>query len=926
MKAQHIEAIAPGQAIRVGPGVDADMGFPTPEVGADWLGSAYITCNEPMGVIIDQLSNSPAGVVDPPNSENLGTLLSMRGMPYEDAWETMWYADLLYREISGWDSSIQVQNMTQFSMPTFVTVEFFDQSGDHIFYLGEWVCRNGTATFYLPAIIDLGVNFPFGYVGAAEIQSTQQIDYPGNWHAWGEPIFSVVDLKKTKVYDDTLPGWRHTVAGETQAGAYNAHPEYEKENAWGWAMPFIAKEGNGVTSRIAIRNNANCNKIWGKLFIWDETGIGPWDGNPVAVIDVPWLHPKHMKIVDLAYFGHIVPGFVGSATFQVLGVEDLCDVDSDGRIDKLPVMPSIVVLNYGFEKELPIGGGAGPQTTEGDLTRVYEAYPFDYRPRDCNLEICGQVIEELDLEPINNADVYTVVEGGNAPYTASGTAYVDVDCDDRPGQARLAGADVELQMLYDGWPYVPGWTVGVWYAVDDTTTSSAGWFQFKSALEWNEDGPEEYRVKIFVGTGGGNDVSYLSPSFFGIGNAVNDFTIESSQWGFDLDDFEWCPLEQAPDVEFTWQADTDSTGHYCFDYSKTAEPEDIILAADHGEHKMGWLTLEDVECDDQVANFELYPECDTISVDGWVYDKMTGEPIAGATVTAFNDRGFDTASTSASGYYFIELAFDPDNVTKVIAGVEGYTPHEESMYIPKCGHAYQTFQLHQTPETRVLLYWGNGGIPPAIESYTELQNLFTGMGYIVDYTSVWPTQFDWTLKYKLIVLLVPGYQSGDNLAVDEFTIGQKADLDRYLQGNGSLVIISDGDDLPTVENDLLTDLPVDMQFWTGAGSTFIDGFGDNIPGACATTSMAVYAAIDTLDNWRVAGSVGPAYTTGLVYQNGSGPGADLPMYAEDVPSHGNGVVRILGDMDGLSDAAYMGPFNWPGDNEWVPLNWIFCDP
>jgi len=374
MKAQHVEQIRPGEAIRIGPGPDADMAYPSPEIDAPWLGSAYITANEPLAIIVDQLSHAP--------SANRGVLSTMRGMPYYKHFEFKWYADLLYREISGWSSSIQVQNLTLDSQPTFVTVDFFDQSGDEILFVGDWVCRNGAKTFYLPAITDLGVNFPFGYVGAAEIQSHPQVDYPGGMH-YGEPIFAVVDLKKTKVYDESLPGWRHTVAGETQGGAYNAHPEEQKENAWVWAMPYIAKEQQGVTSRIAIRNNANCNKITGTIGIYDETA------RLVTTIPVPWLHPKHMKVFDLAYFGQIARGFVGAAKFFVTDVEQLCDQNADGITDQTAVMPSVVVLNYGFATELPIGSGAGPQTDEGDLTRLYEGIPFVYTSEVCNGSLFG---------------------------------------------------------------------------------------------------------------------------------------------------------------------------------------------------------------------------------------------------------------------------------------------------------------------------------------------------------------------------------------------------------------------------------------------------------------------------------------------------------------------------------------------------------
>jgi hypothetical protein len=238
---QHIEALAPGEAIRVGPpgavGTGADEAFP---IAPGWLGSAYISANEPLGLVVDQLSC-------PPSLINQGTLLTYRGMPHkymageEFEWDTTWYADLLYQETNGWSSSIQVQNLTQASQPTFVTVDFMDQSGNEILFAGDWVCRNGSITFYLPAIVDLGVEFPFGYVGAAEIKSHLQVDYPGKPHD-GEPIFAVVDIKKTQMWDPDLEIWRRTIAGETQGGAYNAHPESEKVNATGWAMPFIAKE------------------------------------------------------------------------------------------------------------------------------------------------------------------------------------------------------------------------------------------------------------------------------------------------------------------------------------------------------------------------------------------------------------------------------------------------------------------------------------------------------------------------------------------------------------------------------------------------------------------------------------------------------------------------------------------------------------
>jgi len=368
--AQHIEQLAPGEAKRIGPGADADLAFP-PAISTGWLGSVYISANQPLAIVVDQLSLS--------TPTNQGVLLTYRGRPY-GGWsssqtETRYYADLLYRELSGWTSSIQVQNLTTHSLPAFVTVDFLDQSGGSILYLGDWVCRNGTTTFYLPAVTDLGIYYPLGYVGAAVIESHSQVGYPGDEHD-GEPIFAVVDIKKTTMWDPSLGKWRPTTAGEIQGGAYNAHPEEQAEDVSGIALPFIARgEASGdVTSKIALRNNSNCNKIRGTLYIQDSTGT------QVSTIPVPWLLPRHLKVFDLANFDGVAEGFIGAAKFLISvpdDVEQLCDTDHDGHVDAEHIMPSAVVLNYSWAAEIERDP---PLTTLGDLTRVYEGIPFQSTP------------------------------------------------------------------------------------------------------------------------------------------------------------------------------------------------------------------------------------------------------------------------------------------------------------------------------------------------------------------------------------------------------------------------------------------------------------------------------------------------------------------------------------------------------------------
>jgi hypothetical protein len=303
----------------------------------------------------------------------------------------------------------------------------------------------------------------------------------------------------------------------------------------------------------------------------------------------------------------------------------------------------------------------------------------------------------------------------------------------------------------------------------------------------------------------------------------------------------------------------------------------------------------------------------------------------------------------------MELDFTPDYVTWVGANKEvevnpgqwelEYNGFMDSVFIPCGDTAWIDFQLHQTPKSRVLLYYGNGGWDDGT-NFDELKEMYEDFGYIVDYTDEWPDEFDWTLKYELIILLGPGHDTWvwdpvtstgpEDLIVDGFTIGQKADLDAYLQQHGKLVILCDassftGDD---VENDLLLWLPVEMQFGDNDDDTppsvqgdWTSGHGDQVTADCLTGNVATYSALDAADNWTdvradpVTGDPGH-----LILQNpGSGQCPLCPMYAADIPSHGNGLVAILGDLHGLTDGAHMAePYNWSADNEWVAINWLTC--
>jgi hypothetical protein len=238
------------------------------------------------------------------------------------------------------------------------------------------------------------------YAGAAVIQSHGQVDYPGGDND-GQPIFAVVDIKKTRMYDEALPGWRPTTPGEIQGGAYNALSESDKEEASAIMLPFLTKgwenlpllakgwetqsAASGVTSLIAVRNSSYCNDLKLRLEVRKGTGT------VVTYLTDFWLSPGHIRLVDLANVGSVQPGFVGAGTVTVTDVRQLCDMNGDGHKDLAPTMPSVIVVNR----------GADP----GDTTAVYAGIPFDYHGASCPVKVSGQVIDEFTLKPVEDASI-----------------------------------------------------------------------------------------------------------------------------------------------------------------------------------------------------------------------------------------------------------------------------------------------------------------------------------------------------------------------------------------------------------------------------------------------------------------------------------------------------------------------------------------
>ncbi|MBL7183108.1 MAG: transglycosylase SLT domain-containing protein [Anaerolineae bacterium] len=106
--------------------------------------------------------------------------MTYNGVPKTASMATSYesHVPILYRESSGksgWQSSIQVQNIES-ELLNFITADFFDQDGDEILFLADWVASNRSMTFYLPPV----VNLPNNYVGSAVVEGHDQVSYPGD--------------------------------------------------------------------------------------------------------------------------------------------------------------------------------------------------------------------------------------------------------------------------------------------------------------------------------------------------------------------------------------------------------------------------------------------------------------------------------------------------------------------------------------------------------------------------------------------------------------------------------------------------------------------------------------------------------------------------------------------------------------------------
>ncbi|MFN8422809.1 MAG: hypothetical protein U0470_05215 [Anaerolineae bacterium] len=277
-------------------------------VGPDWLGNAWIRASQPMGIAVD--------IIGP------DVLMSYVGEPTEinytydpntpvfSSGNHVAFGPLIYSEYQGWDSGIQVQNMSPV-VAAKAKVYFLDRGGDIITTLVDWICPRGSQTFFLPVVFDL----PGTWVGSVRVESQEWIT-PGGPNVLAPNIVAVATLIK---YSDPA---RTSI---TEGIAYNLLPEHKifdwqiapgtrggLESGIGLiAIPSLFKDTrrSGITSELAIANVVPKPGFTDfALILYDQNGLLDFVCEK--------LNEKQVEYIDFYRWGYLNNGFKGSAVIS----------------------------------------------------------------------------------------------------------------------------------------------------------------------------------------------------------------------------------------------------------------------------------------------------------------------------------------------------------------------------------------------------------------------------------------------------------------------------------------------------------------------------------------------------------------------------------------------------------------------------------
>ncbi len=289
----RLAVLAPGAAIQFSP---------ESCVGEGWQGSAWLHSTQPLAVAVDLIGRDTLMTYV---GEAESTHHPETGSP-EETGSSVLFAPLYYSEYQGWDTGVQVQNMSRDTNAK-VKAYFLDRSGDIVTTLVDWICPASSQTFFLPVTHDL----PGTWAGSIRVESQQWWTPSADASAHIPRITGVVTL----IRHDTARRER-TIA----AAAYNLVPEAD---AFDWktgrgeggltsgvgliALPHLTTpDEQGARTEIAITNAVPQRGFTAfTLALFDANG---------RVGDVCLeLTEKQVAYLDLGRWGYLTPNFSASA-------------------------------------------------------------------------------------------------------------------------------------------------------------------------------------------------------------------------------------------------------------------------------------------------------------------------------------------------------------------------------------------------------------------------------------------------------------------------------------------------------------------------------------------------------------------------------------------------------------------------------------
>lgn len=277
-------------------------------VGPEWQGSAWVRTSQPMAITVDHIGRD--------------ALMTYNGVPSqidytfpdrEDAYFSVGsqinYGPLIYREFNGWQTGVQVQNLSSV-VNAKVKVYFIDNSGDIITTLVDWICPRGSQSFFLPVIN----NLPGNFVGQIRVESQ-------DWVSSGAPTVSapnIASVAQLVRYGDTA------MTSVLEAVAYNLFSEAQ---VFDWqigasdggldsgvglvGIPSLLKDlrNTGVTTELAIMNAVPQPGFTDfAMYIYDQNGLLDFVCEK--------LNEKQVEYINLDNWGYINSGFKGSAVIS----------------------------------------------------------------------------------------------------------------------------------------------------------------------------------------------------------------------------------------------------------------------------------------------------------------------------------------------------------------------------------------------------------------------------------------------------------------------------------------------------------------------------------------------------------------------------------------------------------------------------------